>query len=157
MDPPIEASGGQEQYYVNGLILWNGTPSRDIWWSRALLHEWAHSVKCPSKGIWWSRAVLHEWAHSVECPPIKASGGQEQYYVNELILWNGPPVEASGGQEHYYMNGLILWNGPPVETSHGQEQYYVNGLIPWNRPPGRSISWSRAVVHEWAHSVECPP
>ena len=40
--------------------------------------------------------------------------------------WNGLPlVEASSGQEQYYMNGLILWNGPPLEVSGGQEQYYV--------------------------------
>ena len=69
MEPPVETSGGQEQYYVNGLILWN----------------------VPNRGIWWSRVVLHEWAHSVEWTPIEASGGQEQYYVNELILWNGTP------------------------------------------------------------------
>ena len=36
MDPPLEVSGGQKQYYVNGLILWNGPP-RGIWWSRAVL------------------------------------------------------------------------------------------------------------------------
>ena len=29
----------------------------------------------------------------------------------------GPPVEASGGQDQYYVNGLIPWNGPPVEAS----------------------------------------
>ena len=73
MDPLVEASGGQEQYYMKGLIPWNGPPSR---------------------GIWWSRAVLHGWALSAEWTPIGASGGQEQYYVNELIPWNGPPLRG---------------------------------------------------------------
>ena len=46
------------------------------------------------------------------------------------------PVEASGSQEQYYMNGLILWNRPPIEASGGQEQYYVNG------PPMEASGWS---------------
>ena len=37
---------------------------------------------------------------------VETSGGEEQYYVNELILRN-EPQEASSGQKHYYMNGLI--------------------------------------------------
>ena len=89
--------------FVNGPILWNGPPSRGIWWSRAVLHEWAHSVEwTPIRGIWWSRAVLHK---------VEPSGGQEQYYVNGLILWNGPPppVEASGGQEQYYVRSSRHW------------------------------------------------
>ena len=69
----------------------------------------------PSRGIWWSRAVLCEWAHSMDLTPIETSGGEEQYYVNGLIPWNGPPVEASGGEEQYYVNGLILWNGSTTQ------------------------------------------
>ena len=86
----------------NGSIPWNGPPGRGIWWSRAVLHEWAHSMEwTPSRGIWWSIAVVCEWAHSVKWTPlVEASGGQEQYYANGLILWNEPP-EASGGQEQY--------------------------------------------------------
>ena len=93
MDPLVEASGGQEQYYMNGLIPWNRPPSRGIWWSRAVLCEWAHSV---------------EWTH----PPVEASGCQEQYYVNGPFCGMDLPVEAFGGQEQYFVNGLILWSRP---------------------------------------------
>ena len=54
-------------------------------------------------------------------PLVEASGGQEQYYMNGLILWNGPQVEASGGQEQYYMNRLIPWNGPPPVKASGDQ------------------------------------
>ena len=102
-NPLVDASGGQEQYYVKSA--WHSqshvrsawhfqeiaiqlrrhltvrcTPSRGIWWPRAVLHQvrsawylqshvrsaWhlqsdiCRSDVPPSRGIWWPRAVLHQ-------------------------------------------------------------------------------------------------
>ena len=86
MYPPVEASGGPEQFYIRSawylhfcirlpwhLQIQTYPPSRGIWWSRAVLvkviltfwrmqlrMQW--TVRCSPlrRGIWWSRAVLHK-------------------------------------------------------------------------------------------------
>ena len=61
----------------------------------------------PSRGIWWPRAVLHQVTLTfceplgqadIQCDisPVEASGGQEQYYIMSawylMSLWPGWPA-----------------------------------------------------------------
>ena len=93
--PLLQASGGQEQYYIRSawhlqsdILRSDVPPTRGIWWPRAVLHQVSltFTVGC---NVSLTFAVRHT---QVRCnPPVQASSGQEQYYVRSawhlVILW----------------------------------------------------------------------
>ena len=89
--PLVEASSGQEQYYIRSAwhlqsyirLAWHFeemqlrrcryTPSRGIWWPRAVLCK----VILTCKSQTWNEFKIAD----ADVPPVEASSGQEQYYI----------------------------------------------------------------------------
>ena len=96
MYPPLQASGGQEWYYV-----------RSAWHLQSDIPR--SDVTSPGRGIWWPRAVLHQVSltFTVRCQ-VRLT-----LPVRHIQVRCKPPVEASGGQEWYYVRSawhvVILW------------------------------------------------
>ena len=80
---PVEASGGQEEYYIRLFC-------RSDW----------GSVRCtPSRGIWQPKAVLHQVSLTFTVKHQVSLTFTVRHTQNQMYH----PVEASGGQEWYYI------------------------------------------------------
>ena len=139
--PQVEASGGQEQYYIRSSWHCEGCnwecsgqsdvpPGRGIWWSRAVLckvsltfQSWIRlawlfeDADVPfTRGIWWSRGVIHKVSLI--------------FIVIHQISWHFvdadiPPIEASSGQECQFHISTVR---PHIGRSTGRSN------TPWDRP-----------------------
>ena len=155
MYPLVEASGGQDQYYL-----------RSSWHSEECNWKCSGQSDVPtSRDIWSSRAVLHKFSltftaiHQVSLTfwgcrhtPLETSGGQKQYYVRSVwhlqtcirLAWHFadadiPPIQASGDQDQYYLRSS--WHSEEANWKcSGQSEV----------PLSRGIWWSREVLHKFS-------
>ena len=120
MYPPVEASGGQEQYYV-----------RSAWHLQSCIRStwhFDHADIPPSRGIWWARAVLHKVSLTFTI--------MHQGWLDILSMQMYPPVEASAGQEQYYVRSV--WH---------LVMHQVNlTFLACRHMPSTGIWWPRAVL-----------
>ena len=106
MYPLVEASGGQEQYYIRSPWHWV------ILWVRLTFHQtyppvvassgqgWYDNIgieECNWAGVFWRMQLRRQLI--VRCTTLlQASGGQEQYYIRlalHLLICCSPRTEVS--------------------------------------------------------------
>ena len=163
--PPVEASGGQEQYYV-----------RSSWHSEACNWESSGQSDIPSsRGIWWPRALLHKV--SLTFTVMHQVGLTFWGCRFEIFLWN---CDFSGTTYHRDLKAKCnwIWHAsnpkyvplipfPCISPSQNQQNMKFLAVCltpPWqksekeislNREKVFEKAWKSAHISLWVCQLQC--